>query len=77
MEVLYDGRNPYIDAIRVNMNHLVRILETGDWSLLRRKPPFFLGIASAARDIERLVARQLGKFKGGVLNRDDTLLMPV
>jgi hypothetical protein len=77
MEVLFDGNNPYTDAMRVNMTHLTRILETGDWSLLRRKPPFALGIASAAHDIEQLVARQLAKFRGGVLSRDDTLLMPI
>ncbi len=77
MEVLYDGSNPYTEAIRSNMMHLVRILETEDWSLLRRKPESFLGIASAARDIERLVARQLARFKGGKLRPDNTLLMPV
>jgi hypothetical protein len=77
IEVLFDGENPYTDAIRVNMTHLVRILETGNWSLLRRKPPFFLGISSAARDIERLVTAQLSGLKDGILSRDDTLLMPV
>ncbi len=77
MEALYDGNNPYTEAIRSNMMHLVRILETDDWSLLRRKPQSFLGIASAARDIERLVARQLARFKGGKLRPDNTLLMPV
>ncbi len=77
MEVLYDGKNPYTDAISANMKHLMRILETGDWSLLRRKPPYFLGITNAARDIEQLVVRYLAKFRGGVLRPDDTLLMPV
>ena len=77
IEVLYNGHNPYIDAIRTNITHLVHILETGDWSLLRRKPGCFLGIAAAVHDIEKLVAAQLATFKGTRIRPDDTLLMPV
>jgi len=77
IEVLYDGKNPYIDAIRSNITHLVRILESGDWSLLRREPAYYLGIANAVQDIEALVARQLATFKGAVLKADNSLLMPV
>ena len=77
IEVLYEGHNPYIDAIRNNITHLVRILETGDWSLLRREPAYYLGIANAVQDIEALVAKQLELFKGSVLKPDDSLLMPV
>ncbi|MCP5093608.1 MAG: hypothetical protein GY949_22125 [Gammaproteobacteria bacterium] len=77
IEVLYDGHNPYIEAISANITHLVRILETGDWSLLRREPAYFLGITSAVQEIEQLVARQLAAFKGHVIKRDDSLLMPV
>ena len=77
IEVLYDGRTPYNDAITTHITHLVRILETGDWSLLRRKPACFLGIAAAVQDIEKLVAAQLAAFKGARIRPDDTLLMPV
>jgi hypothetical protein len=77
IEVLYNGQNPYIDAIRHNMTHLMRIIESGDWSLLRRKPACFLGIAQAVHDIEQLVARQLEAFKGARIRPDNTLLMPV
>jgi hypothetical protein len=77
IEVLYNGQNPYIDAIRNNISHLVRIIETGDWSLLRRKPAVFLGIAQAVQDIERLVANQLAAFKGATIRTDESLLMPV
>jgi len=77
VEVLYNGHNPYIEAIRCNITHLVRILETGDWSLLRREPAYFLGIAHAVHDIEQLVARQLAAFKGAHTTNDDSLLMPV
>jgi hypothetical protein len=77
IEVLYDGYNPYIEAIRNNMMHLMRIIETGDWSLLRRKPGVFVGIAQAVQDIEQLVARQVAAFKGARIRPDDSLLMPV
>lgn len=77
IEVLYEGRNPYIEAIRSNITHLVRVLKSGDWSLLRREPAFYLGIANAVQEIEQLVARQLASFKGAVTKPDDTLLMPI
>jgi len=77
IEVLYNGQNPYIDAIRSNITHLVHILESGDWSQLRREPAFFLGIADAVQDIEQLVARQLASFKGSVVKTENPLLMPV
>ena len=77
-EVLYDGENPYIDAITNNIQHLVRIIETGDWSLLRREPPYFLGIISAVQEVGQLVKRQLSSFTGKAVEAvDDTLLMPV
>ncbi len=77
IEVLYDGHNPYIEAIRTNITHLVRVIESGDWSLLRRQPACFLGIAAAVQDIERLVAAQLASFKGIAIDADDALVMPV
>lgn len=76
IEVLYDGQNPYIDAIRSNMNHLVRIIESGDWSLLRRRPPYFLGIVNAVHEMERLVRQQLGSLSGKAREAGG-LLMPV
>ncbi len=77
IEVLYDGRNPYIEAIRNNITHLVRVIETGDWALLRRQPACFLGVTAAAQDIEQLVAAQLKSFKGVAIEPDEALIMPV
>lgn len=76
VEVLYSGQNPYIDAIRHNITHLVRVLETNDWSLLRREPAHFLGIANAVQDIEQLVATQLASLTGTGIKSDGPLLMP-
>ena len=59
VEVLYDGDNPYVEAIKMNLTHLVRILKTGDWRLLRRSPPYFLGVSDAIQIMEKLVHQQL------------------
>jgi hypothetical protein len=77
IEVLYDGNNPYIEAIASNINHLVRILETGDWTLLRREPPYFLGIVNAVQEIEQLVSKHLASLTGKAIDAENGLLMPV
>jgi len=77
IEVLYNGHNPYIEAIRSNITHLVHVLESGDWSLLRREPAFYLGIANAVQEIEQLVTRQLASFHGTSIPASNTLVMPV
>ena len=77
IEVLYDGQNPYIDAIAGNISHLVRVIEGGDWTLLRRKPPYFLGIVNAVHDLENLVTRHLQSFTGRPVEVRNGLLMPV
>lgn len=61
-EVLYDGHNPYVEAITNNIKHLVKIIATGNWTLLRRQPPMFLGVVHSAQDMEALVSRQLASF---------------
>ena len=77
IEVLYDGQNPYIAAMRINISHLARILQTKDWSLLRREPACYLGVANSAKDIEHLVASHLAAITGHRIDADDSLLMPV
>ncbi|MBT8101288.1 MAG: hypothetical protein KJO82_16145 [Gammaproteobacteria bacterium] len=77
VEVLYEGNNPYIDAITANIKHLVKIISTGNWSLLRRKPAYFLGIVSAAKEIESLVSRHLEGFSGRAIESKNDLVMPV
>jgi hypothetical protein len=64
IEVLYDGQNPYVDAIRSNMSHLIRILKTGDWNMLRRTPLYFVGVDDAERDMEQLVETELSTMPG-------------
>jgi hypothetical protein len=59
---MYNGQNPYVDAIRNNIQHLVRILKSGDWRLLRRSPPCFVGESSAAQNIETMVQTLLAEI---------------
>jgi hypothetical protein len=41
LEVLYGGRNPYMESIERNLQFLRRVLRSENWRLLRRRPPIF------------------------------------
>jgi hypothetical protein len=41
LEILYGGRNPYMEAIERNVDYLRQILRSENWRLLRRNPPIF------------------------------------
>jgi hypothetical protein len=58
VEVLFDGQNPYVDSIRNNLTHLVKVLKTDNWQLLRREPPYFVGVSDAMESMDS-VARQM------------------
>lgn len=58
-EVLFDGENPYIDAVRSNIKHLLRVLKQDDWRLLRRSPPYFLVDEEMGLQMDELVTSQL------------------
>ena len=58
-EVLYEGQNPYLEAIKKNITHLVRVLKSDDWRLLRRNPPLFVSGTDTLRTVDDLVALQL------------------
>ena len=58
-EVLFDGQNPYVDAIKNNLTHLVKVLKTGQWQLLRRDPPYFLGVSGAVENVDYMVQKLL------------------
>ena len=66
VEVLYDGQNPYIDAIKKNISHLVKVLKSNDWRLLRRNPPIFVSNTDTVRRMDDLVAEQLASVPAEV-----------
>jgi hypothetical protein len=55
VEALFDGGNPYLEAIERNLAHLERVLESGNWSLLRRSPPVFTWDENPIQKVRSLV----------------------
>ena len=45
MEPLFEGHNPYMQAIRQNLDYLDEVIQKDDWGHLRRHPPCHTGSA--------------------------------
>ena len=58
----FDGANPYLDAIRRNLDYLEEVLRDGDWSRLRRTPPVFTTQEDSLSDTQEMVAAHLLKM---------------
>jgi hypothetical protein len=59
LEVLYNGRNPYVEAIDRSLSYLQEILGTGQWPLLRRDPPCFTWEKNPLQNMRTLVLGHL------------------
>jgi hypothetical protein len=55
IEVLYGGRNPYIEMIERNVGYLNRVLRSENWRLLRRNPPVFSALADPMATVRGLM----------------------
>jgi hypothetical protein len=60
LEILFDGRNPYIESIERNVQYLEQILRSENWRLLRRNPPLH---AADPNTLTRVRGLMLGYFK--------------
>ena len=60
LEMLFDGRNPYIEAIDRNMQYLEQVLRSESWRMLRRNPPLH---AADPKTLGRVRSLMLGYFK--------------
>ena len=60
LEVLYAGRNPYMEAIERNIEFLRQVLRSESWQLLRRRPPIF---AATADPMSTMRGLMLGHIK--------------
>jgi hypothetical protein len=60
LEVLYGGRNPYMESIDRNVEYLRQILRSESWQLLRRRPPIF---AATADPMSTMRGLMLGHIK--------------
>jgi hypothetical protein len=59
LEVLFNGRNPYLEAIQRNLEYLAEVLRTGRWPMLRRDPPCFTWERNPVQNIRSLVIGHL------------------
>jgi len=64
LDVLFDGRNPYIEGIERNMQFLQQILRSESWRLLRRNPPLYTADPDTQIKVRGLM---LGYFKNAWL----------
>jgi len=58
-EVLFGGRNPYMEAIERNLDYLKQVLQTRRWSMLRREPPCFTWEKNPLQNMRSLVIEHL------------------
>lgn len=62
VEPLFDGANPYLEAIDRNMRYLERIVKKDDWTMLRRQPPCFTSEKDTLRNMSGLVQEHLQRL---------------
>ena len=60
LEILFDGRNPYIEAINRNMQYLEQVLRSESWRMLRRNPPLYAADPDTLGTVRTLM---VGYFK--------------
>lgn len=60
LEILFGGRNPYIESIDRNMQYLEQVLRSESWRMLRRNPPLH---AADPQTLGRVRSLMLGYFK--------------
>ena len=66
LEVLFRGKNPYVEAIERNVEYLRQILRSENWRLLRRNPPIFAALPDPMTTMRGLM---LGYIKKAWSNR--------
>jgi len=59
LEILFEGRNPYMEAIDRNLEYLRQILRSENWRLLRRNPPVFAALADPMATLRAYMVRYL------------------
>lgn len=62
VEALFDGQNPYLDAIRQNLDYLKQVLADENWSMLRRKPPCFAWQENPVTNIQQLAEQKIKRY---------------
>jgi hypothetical protein len=65
LEILYGGRNPYMEAIERNVDYLRQVLRSENWRLLRRNPPIFAADADPMSTMRGLMVGYIKKVWSG------------
>ena len=65
LEVLYGGRNPYMEAIDRNVDYLRQVLRSENWRLLRRNPPIFSAVSDPMSTMRGLMVGYIRKVWSG------------
>jgi hypothetical protein len=64
LEPLYGGDNPYMNAIRQNVQYLKGLTRGSRWPMLRRNPPVFTVESNAMDGVRALLVRHLKDLFG-------------
>lgn len=64
LEPLYGGDNPYMNAIRRNIEFLQSLTRGSRWPMLRREPPVFTVLPDAMTSVRSLLVRHLEEVFG-------------
>ena len=59
LEVLFGGKNPYLEAIERNLGYLHRVLRSERWPMLRRNPPLFTSEDTQINQVRGLMLNRL------------------
>jgi len=59
MEALFEGANPYMEAIERNIGYLKELMRTGRWPMLRRNPPLYTVDPDSMKTVRSLMIRHL------------------
>jgi hypothetical protein len=65
LEILYGGRNPYMEAIDRNVDYLRQVLRSENWRLLRRNPPIFSAVSDPMSTMRGLMVGYIKKVWSG------------
>jgi hypothetical protein len=65
LEILYDGQNPYLEAIDRNLDYLRQVLRSESWQLLRRRPPIFAATADPMATMRGLMLGHIKRVWSG------------
>ncbi len=60
LEILFEGRNPYMESIERNLQFLEQVLRSESWRMLRRNPPLY---AASPDTLAEVRGQMLGYFK--------------